>query len=294
MKLVRTYEGRVQIVRSGGSRGTTLFPWFKNRIVDTGLDAIGIGHEFLTYCKVGLGNTAVTDGDTDLASPLAIVSGTTHSTGASNTAPYYGWVRRKFSFLPGTATGPLKELGIFWSPTGMFARALIKDDLDAPTEIDIQEDEQIDVYYDLRSYAPSADSAPAIIDLSGDGSGANYTFVSRASYASNVAYWRPYDSDLSMHYSNVQLCSGTIGAVTSRPSGSNSVATNSLTPPSYVPGSFQRKFRITWDQTVTISANALWMQSSIGTFQMSVSPAIVKNDLNRLELEFTFEWARHA
>lgn len=294
MKMIRYYQGRMQVVRSGGSRGTTVFPWSKNKIVDTGLDAIGLGYEFLRYCKVGSGNTAVTDGDLDLETPIAMVSGTDYSSGAANAAPYYGWIRRKFSFLPGTATGLLKELGIFWDASGMFSRALIKDDLDAPTEIDVQADEQIDVYYDLRAYAPSADGTPTVVDLSGDGSGANYTFTSRASYASNVSYWRPDDLNLSLHPTNVQLCTGAMGAVTSRPSGSNTTGTGSLTTPAYVPGSYQRKFLITWDQTAVTTANALWLQSSIGTFQLSVSPAIVKTDLNKLELEFTFEWARHA
>lgn len=295
MKLIRKYQGRMLVVRSGGVRGTTEFAWSGNLIVDQGLDAIGLGREYLKYCKVGRGNTPVEETDTDLVNPVAIVEGTDHSTGASNVAPYYGWRRRKFSFLPGAITGIIKELGIFWGGgSDLFARALIRDDMGDPTEIDVQADEQIDVYYDLRAYAPVGDGTPSVIDLSSDSSGDNYTFTSRASYASNSGYWAPDDSTTILHATNAHLCLGSIGAVTSKPSGTSYYGTGSGATPAYVPGTYQRKFTVTWDQTVVAEANSIWLRSNMGAFQIAVSPPLPKTDMNQLELEFTFQWARHA
>ena len=67
-----------------------LADWFSNLIVNQGLDRFGANASFLNYCRVGTGNTAPSNTDTNLVSQVwstATIQTTNGTTTASS--PYY-------------------------------------------------------------------------------------------------------------------------------------------------------------------------------------------------------------
>lgn len=285
----------LEAVKPDGSR-RVLANWFENLILDAGLNRMGTGTYF-DYAQVGTGSTAPANSDTAL---VARVAGTNavnaQSVGAASSSPYYGYSRKTFRFTAGSATGNLTEVGIGWAASGsLFSRALIKDGFGTPTTITVLSDEVLDVTYELRCYAPLSDSTPSVVNISGT----NYTFVVRSAYATSVEAWAPenqavgHASDSSGNFGQV-VYNGSIGAITSSPSGSSSNRT-SVTNSSYANNSYQRDMTAVWDLNqgnVAGGITALHFYTTLGAFQMSVSPAIPKDLTKVLTMSFRVSWTR--
>lgn len=294
-----TMAGRIkcEAVRPDGTR-RVLADWFDNLILDQGLNRIGTG-SFLDACQVGTGSTAPANSDTAL---VARVAGTTtiqaSATGTASSSPYYGYTQRTYRFAQGAAAGNLTEVGIGWSTTGatLFSRALIKDGGGSPTTITVLSDEFLDVSYELRSYAPVGDSSVDVVI-----SGTTYTFTIRASNVTTATYWAPRNQAISYQNDGGGLgaqsaYNGTIAAVTATPNGSSASPTsvNKLT---YSNNSNQADFTVFWDLNagnLSGGITALLFDSTLGGFQMGVSPALAKTGTKLLSLTYRVSWARHA
>lgn len=154
--------------------------WQKNLITNNGLDLLcGTNNTLNTYCQVGSGSATPANGDTALQSRIASSSTQqANSAGTNNSvSPYYGFVQRTYRFVAGVATGNISELGIGPASTGnLFSRALVLDGLGAPTTITLLSDEVLDVVYQLRCYAPSADVTGT---LTLGTAGGSYDFTAR-------------------------------------------------------------------------------------------------------------------
>lgn len=128
--------------------------WQKNRIVDTGLDAIGgvsqFGYPMRYSCYVGTSNAATTDNMIQLVSKIG--SSVTYENsfrGAwNNGAPNYDrWNQDGFRFSPGNGTGTLREVGFHPNDEDkMFARHVMS------PEITKAADETLDVYHRFGMY----------------------------------------------------------------------------------------------------------------------------------------------
>lgn len=129
-------------------------PLFHNLVLDAGLDRLSVGSAIGRVC-VGSGNSNPVISQTQLD---AFIASTTTSQGSDTggkqitTEPYYLWSRRTYRFGEGVAAGNLSEIGLGWSNTNLFNRALIRDANGNPTTITVLADEFLDVVVELRVY----------------------------------------------------------------------------------------------------------------------------------------------
>lgn len=140
------------IVHKGDGVPTRETEWFKNLVLDTGLTRMSVG-EWVNRCCVGSGNITPEASQVGLSS---FVSSTTmiqsSANGVVTTSPAYIWGRRTWRFGQGVAAGNLSEVGLGWSDSSLWNRALIKDINGNPTTITVLSDEYLDVVSEVRMY----------------------------------------------------------------------------------------------------------------------------------------------
>lgn len=142
------------IVHKGDvTKPTKEVPFFKNLVLDSGLNQLSIDNVLSRVC-VGSGNTPPEYNQTSLenfiASTNTVQGGDTTGTNAND--PMYYWAKRTFRFGEGVARGNLSEIGVGWSDSGLFNRALIKNSNGEPTTITVLSDEFLDVIVEVRVY----------------------------------------------------------------------------------------------------------------------------------------------
>lgn len=279
--------------RTGESR--VLADWFPNLILDSGLNAMGSNtlSSLCLNCQVGTSNTAVDASQTGLVARIAgvarDVSQETHGTDTSG-ADYFGWSRRKYLLTPGTATGNLSEVAVALAATGnTFNRALILDDMGAPTTITVLSTDYLVVQYELRKYCPMAD----VVGSTNIG-GQAHDYIIRASLAGSS--WHPFGSDLSA--SRAFAYTGDIGAITSVPAGTSSF-TDTTTPLAYGNNDLFRDGRIVWSlgqgniggvrSVLTVGSG-----NQFGRFQIQFDPTIAKDNTKILTINTRHAWARRT
>lgn len=272
--------------------------WFPNLILDAGLNRMGTGN-YASHCQVGSGTTDPLVTDTALESYVASTS-TVHAivTGAQATPPYFGWRRITYRFAQGVAAGNLSEVGVGWTfATGsLFSRSRIKDEFGVPTTITVLGDEYLDVLYELRSYAPAADSDPFVVDISGT----SHTCVIRGSMVTDLLYWAPELAQVSFRIvgsTPVQIAyEGPMGTQTQSPSGQSDVRT-SVVAAAYGNNNLYRDFDTIWELdegNFPAGIQSVQWASTLGTFQISFSPVINKTLAKVLHLNFRVAWARYV
>lgn len=273
-----------------GSR-RVLADWFDNLITDNGLELFGSSDTYLSYCQVGSGSTAPANGDTALVSRIA-GSNTKNATasGAQASAPYFGWRRNTYRFAEGVATGNIAEVGVGAAAAGnLFSRALILDGGGSPTVITVLSDEVLDVTYELRCYAPTADWTNTVTI-----SGVDYAMVGRASMVTSAAYWGVDVQGASNIASGIAVYNGAIGAVISSPSGS-STSSSTVTNASYSAGTLRKDATVGWALgagNLAGGISAIRLTFGAGAFQFGITPAIPKDSSTVLDLTFRNSWAR--
>lgn len=136
-------------------------PWIKNLVVTSGLNSLLNESNYLTHCRVGSSNVAPQPTDTDVISLVGtkiasnIFADNTNGHVYNSATDFYTWVRRKYLFEAGEATGDIRELAIGNLSTTFtcFSRTLVKDlNTGNPITITIAADEYLDVIYELRCY----------------------------------------------------------------------------------------------------------------------------------------------
>lgn len=277
-----------------------LAPWFNNLITDSGLNAWGTGG-ILGGCVVGTGSTTPAVSDTALATWRAYSNTITSSVlGGQATVPYYSSVTRVYRFAAGTATGNLTELGVCVgsSTTALFSRTLIKDGSGNPTTITVLASEALDVTYELRLYAPSADVPHSTVIA-----GVTYTGVVRAanvtSFVSSGYTWYLGNSmggaiDLMQPSYSARVGNGAIGAATTSPGGTN-VDVGDVVASAYSNGSLARTGTLTLGLSqgnVAGGITSALIPTKLGAYQISFSPAVPKDATKVLTLGLTLSWAR--
>lgn len=148
--------------------------WFPNLIVNHGLDALVANANYLEYCAVGTGNSTPINTDTTLDAQIAY-TGSNGGTGPNNSgaSPYYGYCNVTYQFAQGAAAGNLQEVGILAnSSTACFSRALILNNVGAPTTLTVLSNEFLTVSYTLELYVPTVDVSGTVVVA---GTTCNYT-----------------------------------------------------------------------------------------------------------------------
>lgn len=276
--------------KDGSNR--VLADWFPNLITNQGLDRIGASSDYLNYCHVGSGSTAPAVTDTGLVTHVAQTSTVeSESTGNSGASPYYSYNTRVFSFGEGVAEGNLTEVGIGWSAStgNLFSRALILDGVGSPTTITVLSDEYLYVTYQFRRYIPEVDTGDTVVIAS-----VTYTFVGRAAHAATEFYWPAYFRAITAPIDpNCRAYDGSIGIITSDPSGSTSG-----TGDSFIAAYNNGNYYIDWTYTFGLTQGNLSGISALkvgmcgAQYQFGITPDIPKTSDDVLTLTFRASWDR--
>jgi hypothetical protein len=284
---------------------------FDNLITDGGLNRMGIG-DFRTTCIVGTGSAAPAVTDSQLQSTTARTqTGAPNIPGTSYTAgpPPYMTSNTGFRFSVGAAAGNLTEVGMGWT-TGalltdyaLWSRALIKDELGAPTSVTILSDEVLDVYYAMRIYPPTVD-ATYQVTIAGE----LYDCISRAMAINSTLNWNVPSSRVLFTSlpggAGFGVHGGAIGTTVGTPSG---VASYSYTSPSnsaYSNNSLQQDGLLSWGLdlgNIAGGIRSVSYQTSVGAYQTQFtlvtprgdgSTTINKDNTKVLSIGFRVGWAR--
>lgn len=268
---------------------------FDNLITTLGANMLGgvnSGAIFTTLC-VGSGNATPALTDTSLQTLVA----STNTTGPaspvlsnSGSSPYYGITTIQWQFPIGGATGNLSEVGVGFSTTALFSRALIVDNVGSPTTITVLSTEALYVTYTLRQYVP-------LTDVTGNVTlnAISYAYTLRAMNATAAFAWALFNGGDNPTLQNSAAYSGTIGAITGSPSGTASNA-STLSTSAYSSGSFVRDVSATWGLTQGnvggIGAISLVFggSQSRGDYQIGFSPVIPKDSSHVLTMNFRLSW----
>lgn len=289
---------RFEAVNADTGEKRLLSDWHPNLITNDGLEQIGSG-PVIGSVQVGSGQTAPNVNDTALAAFVAQTStilGSSQVVGASSTEPYYGFTRRTFRFPMGAAQGNLSEVGIRGSASNLFSRSLIKDANGNPTTITVLANEFLDVTYELRVYAPTADLTSQFT-IGSD----TYDCTVRAANCGNLSFWSTTLASQGANAipgssSGAQGCmvyNGDIGSVTQGPSGTSGSCT--VTQKTYTANNKYIEVDCDLglnDGNLPGGIRSLRFASNIGSYQARFDPPIPKDNLRTLKMTVRFHWAR--
>jgi len=278
--------------------------WFKNLILNQGLDQLGTDNAVLLgYARVGTGTTAPTVNNTTLEAQVAYSNQypTTTTTVNSGSPGYTTLSTYQYTFTQGAVVGNISEVGVGWDTTGatLFSRALIVDNLGAPTTITLTSIDQLIIYYRLNASQPLTDTTSSVTISS-----VSYPYTIRTAYAASFCssistFW--YGSgftrldDVGVYGSDAAL-----GPITGTLSGTYIGGSNNggwtFTYPAYAPSSYYR------DSTFSIPVNLMNAVGGIGGFvirwtgglhnQIVFTTPIPKTNTQVLTITQRFTWAR--
>lgn len=287
--------GRFRLVVSGADGNVRRELAFDNLILDAGLNRLGTDAA-ITFCAIGTGTATPLVSQTVLQAQSQNTSTVISSTATNSGASTPRWTGQiyQFRFAVGSLGGNYSEIGVGWSSTLMYARALIVDGGGAPTTITVGSGEQLDVYYERRVYPPVSDvvTTPTI-------GGVSTTVTVRSQNAANSTIW---DASSYPHYNQggsplgsfCEVFNGAIGAVTGVPSGTSSVP-SSATNSAYSNNSYTRNVVVTFapaEGNLAGGITAAVCRFKMAALQVGFSPAIGKISGNTLVLTYTTSWGR--
>jgi len=303
-KVALSGEYRLVVKRNGEEIDTG---WFKNLILNQGLDQLGTDNEVLAgYARVGTGTTAPAFTDTTLEAQVAASeSGPDDTTIVNSGAPNYTTLTTyEYTFTQGAVVGNISEVGVGWATTGatLFSRALIVDNVGTPTTITLTSIDQLIIYYRLNASQPTTDTTTSVTISS-----VSYPYTIRTG---NAASFANIGATFQYGYGFTKLNGVTLygddaalGAITGTLSGTPIASSGSggftFTYPAYTPGSYYR------DSTFSVAVgtgNAVGgiggIQLTWGAYNSSLQNQIVlptpipKTNTQVLTITQRFTWAR--
>ena len=272
-----------------------LADWFPNLITDFGLNTVGTTATWLQLCAVGSGSNVPVNADTALQTLVASKLNTFSSTsGAQSSAPYYTFRTNVYRFAPAAGSQNLTEIGVGTNATSLFSRALIVDSGGSPLTITILVGEILDATYQFRLRPPTVD-ATGIVTIAG----VNYDFTLRAANVTSVSVtgWIVIGTpgSLFQHREGGHFTfSGSIGAITSQPSGAGA-QTVTISSAAYGNNNLYRDSTVTFglaEGNVTGGAKSVLMFFQNAGYQVEFTPAIPKDATKSMTLTFRQSWAR--
>jgi hypothetical protein len=302
-KVALSGEYRLVIKRNGEEIDTG---WFKNLILNQGLDQLGTNNAVLIgYARVGTGTTAPAVTDTQLEAQVASSQlGPDDTTIVNSGTPSYTTLSTfEYTFTQGDVIGNISEVGVGWADTGatLFSRALIVDGSGTPTTITLTSVDQLTIYYRLNASQPLTDTTSAVTISS-----VSYPYTIRTAYAASFCGAGTFNYGYGFTRLNTVYIYGddaALGAITGSLSGTLVNQSNNggwtFTYPAYTPGSYYR------DSTFSIPVNLANPAGGIGgivlnwgAYSSSLSNQIVlptpipKTNTQVLTITQRFTWAR--
>lgn len=291
---------KLEAVKADGSgRRRVLADWFPNVITDTGLNRIGT-NSIWSYIHVGTSSTAP---DTSQSALLGWVASTNSSPfavviSAGNVdyfGDYYGYRQDVWRFNPGQATGTLAEVGLSGaaSNTNLWSRALILDGAGAPTTVTVLADEYLDVTYRLELYADytSVDGTQSGVSITGVGT---RDVTIRAAEIGDATFWaNGIGSSVTASTSGLAVYTGSLGAITGRPSGTSATIT-SPTNATYSNNSLERAMSGTFGLgSANFTHKSIRFSWNYGSYQMEFDTGITKTSTQTMAYTGKISWGRY-
>lgn len=296
MKIELSGRFKIEAIRPDGSK-RVLAEWFPNLILDAGLNRIGSGG-FMNRCMVGSSSTAPLVGQTTLVTPVASTDTVLGTSFGTELASNYCYARSTYRFGAGAAAGNLSEVGVGWSASACFSRALIVDGGGTPTSITVLSDEILDVTYEFRQYWPTGDGTATLSVNS-----VNYSVVSRACHVGDWAitmhrFIGNGSNDLSTFYFGARSYRGgtpaNLGGITLDPGMTDNGDGTLSYGASYVNNSYERGYVASFDPGIVNPITAVRVYGSMGIFKLSIDPAMPKDNTNTFSVNVKYTWARKA
>jgi hypothetical protein len=279
--------------------------WFDNLIVDAGLNRIGVSSvASIERAYIGTGTTTPAVGDTTLAAQSATSSVAAPATAASNSGSpdYITTTTYGYRFNAGTLNGNYTEVGVGWTSPSIFSRALILDGGGSPTTITVTSSQYLDVYYQIRIVPDLAVYTTSVVI-----GGVTYSVQRKPAGVGSVNAWRFANNGATLFVPvstltsyGLTVYSGTLGAVTGTPSGtqgSNSASGSVGVLDAYSSNSFERT------GTISVGLNddnivggggfkSMILGSNYCVYQMEFDVNVPKTDTKIMSLSGKISWAR--
>ena len=269
--------------------------WFKNIVLDTGLNQMSVG-TWIDRVRVGSGNSTPVASQTQLyntiASTTTVLSGSESISKQTTTSPYYVAAKRTYRFGEGVAAGNISEVGCGWG-TGLalWNRALVKDLNGNPTTITVLSDEFLDVIVEVRYY-PTQSFSGSFNLLNKTGqivSSHTYTGLPQLSESTTVAFTKLggysaflYSGSMNNTTTNPSSSLGSVGTSSTYPSPKTLTCTNN-----FPLGTANGSIRTIRQDFNTISTD------SMSAYKFEIAPPIVKTNQMILSFTFSISWARY-
>lgn len=265
--------------------------------------------KWIDRCCVGTGNS------TPLASQVALDSFVASTTATSaidvagvqvSTEPFYLWARRTWRFSEGAATGNLSEVGLGWTNTNLWNRALMRDVNGNPTTITVLSDEYLDIVSEIRVYPQrSVSSSFNLLDKNGE-------IISAHSYVGYSVLRNPrFIANKIIIASNIGASDSSAvhkGGITSNATLTEVVYDNyygdvimrTIYNPIYTATSCEQKFNL--DPVYNNYAHKSFFIPIIGMlgqndswgYKFQITPSITKNNEQRMTYTFKVNWGRYV
>lgn len=266
--------------------------WFKNIVLDTGLNQMSVG-TWIERVRVGSGNSTPVASQTQLDNTIASTN-TIQDPGSvtkqTTTSPYYVAAKRTYRFAEGVAAGNISEVGCGWG-TGLalWNRALVKDLNGNPTTITVLSDEFLDVIVEVRYY-PTQSFSGSFNLLNKTGqivSSHTYTGLPQFDESTNISFSKVTGA-------STVLYSGSMNNVTTTPTSTLGSVNSTSTYPS-------PKTLTCTTSIPLITANGsiktiLQFFSTIASgsgYKFEIAPPIVKTNQMVLSFTFSISWNRY-
>ncbi len=288
-KLVARKASTEEITRETG--------WFKNIVLDTGLNQMSVG-TWIDRVRVGSGNSTPVASQTQLDNTIAsttIVQDSGSVTKQTTTSPYYAAAKRTYRFAEGVAAGNISEVGCGWGEgLALWNRALVKDLNGNPTTITVLNDEFLDVIVEVRYYPTQSFSGSFNLLNKTGGVVSSHIYTGLPQFAESHII--NFNRVLGL---SIYLYSGSMNDVNTLPSSelggvftdSTYLSPKTLTCTSNLPltianGSIKTIFQNfnTISQATSIDGSA---------YKFEIDPPIVKTNQMVLSFTFSISWNRH-
>lgn len=272
--------------------------WSHNMVLDSGLERMSIG-TWINRCCVGSGSMAPAANQTALQTFIASTTtrqgSETQLLQATESPIYYG-SRFTWRFGLGVAAGNLSEVGMGWTDTNLWNRALIRDALGTPVTLTVLSDEYLDVIVEIRIYPQESFSGSFNLrDKAGEIVSA-HTYTGRpvvSAGSSNVSY--AFDRVTFNSNNNTQFAISQ-NAMTNayQSNGGTGVSYSSNTYPTVT--SVRGVNAVGLDQAVfkhkSYQATCQGLMSNSNGFKWEIEPGITKTNQNTMTYSFELSWGR--
>lgn len=268
--------------------------WFKNLILNNGLDYLGGDSATLAnnYCRVGSGTTPVAASQTNLAVPVSSAEySTTDILNLGVSAGYASLLTYQYNFTQGSIIDTITEAGVGWSSSGstLFSRVLL------PTALTLTSVDQLIMYYRIRIEPPLSDVTGSLTIES-----TNYDFTSRVANVNNFGLSVSCLTPLAFsRLSSIQTYDDTsaLGPITGNLTASGGgVTPSSYVYQTYVSGSYTRTTTASYLPSISNYTGGIlgfrMSNSSIFDWQMLLDTPIPKTNLELFTITFQFGWNR--